>query len=266
MSINDIGIGVFAILKWTVTVSLIKIIIINNTFHKKYFISQAFIEIDQTFEVINSWLFKGFVTVSLFTSIGIAVDRYLAIAYPLYYRTNSPRNLTIVFIILSWIYALANCTLSLFNHSEKVHHCSCTILCVISFITFVTSNIGVYQVLHSYQKKMNFLDRKIKRELRLMKTMRLMFLVYFIFYCPYFIMQHLQHIVHGIDDDVLERFRTISGLSIVLSCLMNSIVYGWQVRVIRNEIKKLFVCSKTEYSIHTEKTLTTLDDEQSRNQ
>lgn len=189
-----------------------------------------------------AWLLRGFLTVGLFTNIGVTIDRYWAVSYPFSYRSQFSRKFTILLIVIYWILGFSNGSLLLLE-IDRVHWWYCLIVGLISLVVFITLNFLLYREI---KKKISspISDRQMERDIRLTKTIVIILFVYFILLCPFFLVEFFYKLCHyetvlGLE---MEQLSHISRILIILNCSLNSIIYAYRVKVIRDQIKIILKC------------------------
>lgn len=185
-------------------------------------------------------------TVSLITSIGVAVDRYWAIAHPFSYHSKFSRKITIMLIVFYWTLGFAIGSLDIGKQYESAYRWSCFTVFLLSLSAFVTLNFTIYRQIKKRLSRPANLDRtrvrREKREGKLAKTISIICLIYLLLLCPYFILKFLHKTCNvkmliGFD---LKKLRKLSRNLIILNSALNSTIYAYRVKVIRDEVKRIF--------------------------
>lgn len=192
----------------------------------------------------------------MFTSFGVAIDRFWAVAYPFWYRSPNSKNSTIMLIVIYWFLGFSLGSVGFIIRLDKVYRWSCLTLALISLTVFVTFNIRVYVKLRNNTNRPATSALRSKIEEKLTKTIKIMFLVYFLILCPFFTVEFLftlcgYETIFGLD---LKKYREISKSSILLNCSLNSIIYAYRVKVIRDQIKIMLKCSVKARVVEAENT------------
>lgn len=192
----------------------------------------------------------------MFTSIGIAIDRFWAISYPILYRSQISKKFTILLIVEYWILGFANTTLLFIKGIEEVHRFSCIILALLSFIVFVSLNINIYFKLKNRLKCSTNINRLVKREMRLTETIRIIFAVYCFLLLPFFIVEFFleyENEIFGLLEyqDFCCKLKEASRMFVILNCAMNPLIYAYRVKAIRDRIKEILKCSRVQSSLNS---------------
>lgn len=206
---------------------------------------------DELLVDVTRWFSKGFLVVGLYTCIGIAIDRYWAISYPFSYRSQSSRKFTMLIIIMYWSLGFSNGSLAFID--KEVYRWFCLVTGLISVTVFVTLNLILYCKMKKRATRPQFADRKMNRDIQLTKTIGIVLLVYFLLYCPFFIVEFLYKLCHfetiiGIE---LRKIRVLPRILIILNCVLNSIIYAYRVKPIRDRIKEILKCSRDQSSVNS---------------
>lgn len=226
---------------------------------------------DDTLKDIIGWFFKGCATVSMFTTIGFAIDRYWALTQLMNYSDKKSRRYTKILIAVYWILGYFCSSMSYVEDGKKSYLWISLILFTTSLVMFVTINSIVYIKMrslwimknHEENHEENGIrnvddDRRMKQEMKITQTFRIIFFVYFVLFCPYFITKYLAKIFN---------FKTIFGLNIkairtscrnlmLLNSCVNSIIYAYRVKTIKSDIRKLFgITKRTVNQEHNQKNL-----------
>lgn len=176
---------------------------------------------------------------SLLTTIGLALDRYLAISRPIQYRTNCSKKITFIVISSCWILALICSSLSYLTSKKEYYYWTSCCIFVISTVIFVPLNLAIYFKV-KLQQNNGFTRRRFERELRLANTIRNMFLIYFLLLCPYFCVKFCQKILELelIFGFKIDTFHVFSRNAIISNSALNSTIYAFSVTSFRNFLKQ----------------------------
>lgn len=186
------------------------------------------------------WCLKSCFTVSMFTCVGFAIDRYLALTQVSKY--NGPKSMrnTKIFIVSYWIAG--------FIFTSSYYYCKkfpifkwtrSLILFPVSFVMFFTVNIIVYKKLHTKIIDLNE-EKKMKHEIRIAQTFSIIFLVYIVLFCPFFTVKCLVDIFGLYEFPISEDIRWVFRHLKLLNSCVNSLIYAYRVKTIRDGLKKLF--------------------------
>lgn len=129
-------------------------------------------------------------------------------------------------------------------HKDAYHWIS-FILFLSSLVMFIMINAIVCRKMKTNLMTVNE-ESRLRHEMRIMNTFRLIFIVYLLLCCPYFVLKYLEKLAKWptIFEIDIKSIRVIARHMFILNSCMNSAIYAYRVKAIRDEIKKLFCFSK----------------------
>lgn len=184
------------------------------------------------------WFLRSFFTVSMFTCVGFAIDRYYALTQLSKY--NGPKSLrnTKILIVSYWIVGFIFTSLH-FIKSYPIFKWIRMALFPVPLVMFVVINVTVYKKFNSKIIDINE-ENRMRHEIRTAKTFIIMFTVYIVLFFPFCTMKYVADIIGFNTFPSIEHIRWITRNFMLLNSCLNSLIYAYRVKVIRDDIKKLF--------------------------
>ena len=206
--------------------------------------------------------------ISLLTLLGIAVDRYLAVANPLIYRQRmTPRRARIIsgaiWIITFSLVTGSTCYFGAHNNTIELREAVrfifpkvlLTVLLQMMILTPILGNIMIYSIIYvklmSKKKVGTSGCNNVRRQNSSTKTTKVyvsmmsFVLAYLVIACvPYYV---LVGIVTQVYSDTPSYFTYLVDASVILlysNSFMNPVIYSWKNRNYREAYKNIITCDR----------------------
>ena len=183
------------------------------------------------------------ITVSLFSVVGATAERFLAIVYPFYHRTELTKTRLRAFVLLSWAYALSWISiLFLSKENLKIYvtlNCCLPIIltsCIVILWFYILIEIKGRSVVGNTcgSHRQTILQHRQKSERKTAKAFFIATLNLYVFYSPLFIVSFTRF---------NDAMHVISFLEVMLlASVINPLIYGLGNIAVRNSIRKELFC------------------------
>lgn len=201
---------------------------------------------------------------SITNLVAIAVDRYIAIIYPLKYPSTMTRKRALVIIGFLWVYNLClfvfpfvvnnyeagtnEC--DLFNVLPRLYYMSCTFGAVFLCLALaLVMYIRIFVVTQRHRKRLKIynesrkstVNRKLKTEVKSAKTMAVTLFLFFIFWIPFMAVGPLTYL--NLEKNLIYSIKSIAIFIANCNSGINPIIYCWMRKDFNAAFKAIIRCS-----------------------
>lgn len=186
-------------------------------------------------------------TASTFSLTAMAIDRYIAVAYPVVYRNKiTPRGAVAVSICI-WVVSICLPSAVYFQIGFiKYAFVFANTAIVATLLIFFFSYITIYRKLHEQfhtssqlQSGMNSnraQKRALEHEKRLAKTFVVILAAYLICYTPSCVIIYILNLCRSCSCITLHWFRDLQYVFIWFNSVLNPFLYSWQIPSFRDTV------------------------------
>lgn len=191
-------------------------------------------------------------TASIVSLSALALDRYVAITYPLFYRSNpnTKRSLLVtigvwmVSILLSMIYFAVGYNKFLFMVANTALVFTFVILLFTSvkIFKFLRAQVKQWDNLHDSSEENLAKKQAIKREKKITKTLVIMLLFFLASYLPSGICIYIINFCSNCDCVSIMWLKDIQFVVMMTNSGVNPFVYAWRLENFRKAFKSILTC------------------------
>ncbi|XP_041480591.1 allatostatin-A receptor-like [Lytechinus variegatus] len=213
------------------------------------------------------------ITAATYILLGICIERYVAIVYPLFFNRVSSKRRTTIFVLGLWLLSFLQVmyTFFIYIYDENIGYCVSTIKTEIGRVVqayyaitirlffpvtiMLITQILIARSLHIQGKRFQEMVNSGKDEPskqtyhivarnRIVKMMLIVVLVYVVTWCPNqiaYLCFNLGYITPTYRGSPLHRILTVLGF---LNSCINPFIYAARNPAFRSAVLKLFLCSK----------------------
>ena len=186
-------------------------------------------------------------TASTFSLTAMAIDRYIAVAYPVVYRNKITPRGAVTASICIWFISICLPLAFYFQIGFiKYAFVFANTAIVATLLIFFFSYIAIYRKLHvqfrmssHLQSGMNSYSAQIRaqeHEKRLAKTFVLILAAYLICYTPSCVIIYILNFCRGCSCITIHWFRDLQYVSIWFNSVLNPFLYSWKIPSFRDAV------------------------------
>ena len=194
-------------------------------------------------------------TASTFSLTVMAIDRYIAVAYPVFYRNKiSPRQAVAVSICIWFVSICLPLTVYFHIGFIKYAFVFANTAIVATLLIFFFSYITIYRKLHAQFQMSSTLHsgmdsqsaqrRALEYEKRLAKTFFLILAAYLICYMPSCVIIYILNFCRSCSCITIHWFRDLQYVFIWLNSSLNPFLYSWQIPSLREVVLASVPCQR----------------------
>ena len=198
-----------------------------------------------------------FVNASILSILSLALDRFIAVKYPLSHGRKMDRRRIVTIIVLVWTYSLLFSMLRFMGVPEDIFywldlHINYTlfggiliglyvsIYCTIKFQLVQSLRIQGYNRETRRQPVHNEIESKMKAERKMTKTVSLLVLTAIICMMPLYIMLHVDLLCEScMAQPTVETISKLSEPILFLNSGLNPFLYAWTIPKYRQALKQM---------------------------
>lgn len=192
-------------------------------------------------------------TASTFSLTAMAIDRYIAVAYPVLYRNTISQRRAVVVSICIWFVSIFLPSIVYFQVGFiKYAFIFANIAIVATGIIFFFSYIAIYRKLRVQFQMSSQLQsgtesaqrRALEHEKRIANTFVIILVVYLICYMPSCVLIYILNFCRSCSCVTIHWFRDLQYVFIWLNSSLNPFLYSWRIPSLREAIFSSLPCQR----------------------
>ena len=190
-------------------------------------------------------------TTSLLSLTALALDRYVAVTYPLVYRTKlSPIRAFLVSVLL-WIASVLVSQIYLIVGDNKFRFIFANTAIAITFTVLTFTNVKIFKYLRCQIHRWNnwpntrenlVMKQAMQRERKTTKTLFVALVLFLACYLPSCVCIYVINFCPTCDCLLINWARNIQWVLVLANSSVNPFVYAWKLRNFRKAFKSILTC------------------------
>lgn len=196
-------------------------------------------------------------TASLLSMAFITIDRHIAIAYPLRYKSNAISKRPRVIFVLIWVFAVG-LSLVYFEVGYIRYAFVFGNIAICVTVSFLISCVYVLRRISGNltpagTRGSNRSERNVRAEKHVTKVFTLVLVAYLLCYFPSCLIIYVMNFCTSCSCEVIHWLRDMQFVLVLLNSCLNPILYSWQMKAFRSAFKSL-LCRSFE-NVHLNSSL-----------
>ena len=220
-----------------------------------YLISEGLSHNNQPNEQFRIWRHMTYFipcTASLLSLAALAMDRYIAITYPLHYRSKLNPVRAFLISCLVWIVSILLCLIYFIVGYDKFRFVFASTAVAVAFAVLIFTNVKIFKFLrrqvrhwdrvHDSTEENMVMKQAVKREKKITKTLVIILALFSAFYVPSCVCVYIINFCSTCDCVFIHWVRDIQFILVIANSSVNPFVYAWRLENFRKAFKSILTC------------------------